>query len=56
MKELGQPIFSHYLEVFFIERYKYIKEYVKFMRGFSLFGEFIIGGSTTPLSPSVAPL
>ena len=27
MKVLGQPIFFHYLEVFFIERYKSTEEY-----------------------------
>ena len=27
MKVLGQPIFFHHLEVFFIERYKSIEEY-----------------------------
>ena len=49
MKVLGQPKYFHYLEVFFIERYKYIEEYAngtleKF--GFSLLGEFVMGGST----------
>ena len=27
MKDLGQPILFHYLEVFFIERYEYTEEY-----------------------------
>ena len=49
MKVLGHPNFFHYLEVFFIERYKSIKEYAngtleKFnYERFSLLGEFIIG-------------
>ena len=52
MKVLGQPIFFHYLEVFFIERYKSTEEYANgtlknfIMRSFSLLGEFIIRGST----------
>ena len=52
MKVLGQPFF-HYLEVFFIERYKSIEEYANctfekfhYERFFLLLGTFIIGGST----------
>ena len=50
MKVLGQPIFFHYLEVFFIERYKSIEKYANstLEKNFimSLLGEFIIGSST----------
>ena len=57
MKVLEQPIFFHYLEVSFIERYKSIEVYAMvhwknfIMRVFSLLGEFIIGGSTVHTQP-----
>ena len=62
MKVLGQPIFFHYLEVFFIERYKSIEEYVngtleKFhYERFSLLGGLIIGGTTVVVTYYVASI
>ena len=50
-ERIGTANSFHYLEVFFIERYKYFEEYANgtlenfIMRGFSLLGEFIIGGA-----------
>ena len=52
IESIGTANFFHYLEVFFLERYKSIEQYAnttleKFHYGrFSILGEFIIGGFT----------
>ena len=64
IESIGTANFSHYLEVFFIERYKSIEVYAngeKFnYERFSLLGEFIIGGSSVatyiPVEGKVCPV